>query len=266
MMPTLFTLGEEGVALRRRLRTAHQLAEQLALGLQPLLERLVHRRLHATDVVLGGEEAAELARVGLAEVLEDLGMAARGLHLLVQVPHLLQRPALGGDLVGEGHGALAQLALLDDLVDQTHLEAGLGWHVLTAGHHLQRLLGADDPWQPLGAAGAWQQAEVHFRQAAARRGHGDAVVGAQRHFEAAAEGGAVDRGDHRLGRAFHGVLHIEQARALLRAAELGDVRAGDEGAALADDHDRLGASVGQARRDAARQPVAHRRGEGVHRR
>ena len=64
-------LGEEHVALRGRLRAGHQLHEQLALGGHAFVERQVHRRFDAADVVLGREEAAELARVGLAEVGEE---------------------------------------------------------------------------------------------------------------------------------------------------------------------------------------------------
>ena len=283
MMPTLFTgngrrvvrhvgdlpdlaLGEEDVALRRRLRAGHQFDEQLALGLQPLVEGLVHRRLDAADVVFGREEAAEFAGVGLAEIGEDLRMAARGLHLLVDVAHLLQRPVLGDDLLREGDGAGAQLAFRHDLVDQAHLQARLARHVLARRHHLQRLLRPHDARQPLRAAGAGQQAEIDFRQAAAGGGHGHAVVTGERHFQAAAQRRAVDRGDHGLGRILDRVLHVEQARALRRLAEFGDVGAGDEGAAFADEHDRFRVRVGDGLFEAARQSVAHGRRERVHRR
>ncbi len=80
-------LGEEHVALRRRLRAGHQLHEQLALGRDALIERQVHGRLDAADVVFGREEAAELARIGLAEFGEELRLAARGFDLLVHVAH-----------------------------------------------------------------------------------------------------------------------------------------------------------------------------------
>jgi hypothetical protein len=109
--------------------------------------------------------------------------------------------------------------------------------VAAAGHHLQRLLGADDARQALRAAGAGQQAEVHFGQAALGRRHGHAVVAAQRHLEAAAERGAVDRGDDGLVRSRSSCTSA--SRAPRRLAELGDVGAGDEGAAVADQHDRL---------------------------
>ena len=69
-------------------------------------------------------------------------------------------------LAREGDRGLPQLAFGDELVDEAHVQALLRGHVLAAGHHLQRLLDADDARQPLRAAGAGQQAEVHFRQAA----------------------------------------------------------------------------------------------------
>ena len=80
---------------------------------------------------------------------------------------------------------------------------GLGYDVRAAvaagGHHLQGGLDADYARQALGAAGAGQEAQRHFRQAQAGRRNGDAVVGAERDLKAAAQGRAVDRGDHRLG-------------------------------------------------------------------
>ena len=74
---------------------------------------------------------------------------------------------------------------------------------------------------------------MHFRQAAFGTGNSHAVVGTQGHFQAAAQRRAVNRGDHRLGRAFHFVLHFRQRRAARRLAKLGDISAGNEGAAIA---------------------------------
>jgi hypothetical protein len=66
-------------------------------------------------------------------------------------------------------------------------------------HQRQRLLGADEPRQALGAAGAGQQSEPRLRQAeldvAGIVGR-DPVVTGQTELEAAAERGSVDgRGD-----------------------------------------------------------------------
>jgi hypothetical protein len=58
--------------------------------------------------------------------------------------------------------------------------------------------------QALGAASARQQAQLHFRQRDLRARHGDAVVAAQRQFQAAAHAHGMDRRHHRLGRALGG--------------------------------------------------------------
>jgi len=63
----------------------------------------------------------------------------------------------------------------------------------------------------LGAAGRGSNPKFTSGRPQRAEGHGDAVVGAQGHFQPAAQGGAVDGGDHRLGGAFHGVLDVEQA-------------------------------------------------------
>ncbi len=99
------------------MRAAHQLHEQLALDLQPFVERQVHRRFDAADVVFGGQEPAELAGMGLAEGGEDLGMGAVGFDLVGQVADLLQGPLLSDDLAGEGEGPLTQLAFVDEFIN-----------------------------------------------------------------------------------------------------------------------------------------------------
>ena len=81
-------------------------------------------------------------------------------------------------------------------------------------------------------------------------------MAAERHFEAAAEGGALDRGDDRLRRLFHGVERLDEAGRHRRLAEFADVRAGDEGAAFAGDHDGLDRVVGHRLLDAVLQALA----------
>ena len=217
----------------------------------------------------GASEAAELAGVGLAEVGEDLRVAARRLDLLVDVAHPPQRTVLGQHLAREGDGALAQLTFLHQLVDHAHLLAFTGRHVHAGGHHLQRLLRSNQPRQPLRAAGARQQAEIDFRQSAAGGRHGHAIITAQRGLQPAAEGGAVDSGDGRLRRALE-VAHGVDRPLLAPRSQATDVGAGDEGAPLADQHDRLGPGVGHGRlhpqrdafQNASRQRVHRRRIEG----
>ena len=261
------TLGEEHVALGGGLDAGDQLQEQLALDLDAFVEGEVHRRLDALDIVFRRQEAAELAAIGLAEVSEDLRLAAGGLDLLVLVANFPQRALLGQHLGGEGDGGVAQVPFRRQLVDEAHGQRGFRRHMLAGGDHLQRLFRADDAGQTLRAARAGQEAKVHFRQADLGRRNRDAVVGAERDFQPAAQRRAVDRGDHGLWAVFHGALHVEEAGALLRGlAELGDVGARDEGAAFADQHDGLDRCVFRRGLEARREAVAHRRRQGVHRR
>ena len=228
-------LGEKAVALRRALLTCHQLHEKSSLGLQALLEGLVHRSLDTANVPLGSHKAAEFSGVGFAEIGENLWFAARRLDLVVGISNPLQGASLGDDLTGESQGAVAQFSLFNDFINQTHGVTGRRRDVGAAGHHFQGLFHPDDARQTLGAAGAGKKAQGDFRQAAFGRRDRHAVVAGQGHFQTTAQGGAVDRRNHRLGGVFHGVLHVKQTGPLGGAAKLGDVCAGDEGAALADD-------------------------------
>ena len=79
--------------------------------------------------------------------------------------------------------------------------------------HLERLLDADQPRQPLRALRAGDDAQVHFGLAQLGVGGGDAVVAGHGQLEAAAERRAVHRHDHRLG----AVLDERQARRACRA-------------------------------------------------
>ena len=71
-------------------------------------------------------------------------------------------------------------------------------HVTASDDHVQRRLRADKPGQPLRAAAAWQDADKDLRQSDLRAGQREAVVAGHRHFEAAAEGCAVNGDDHGL--------------------------------------------------------------------
>ena len=71
---------------------------------------------------------------------------------------------------------------------------------LALQQQLHRILRRDDARHALGAAGAREQADLHFRQAepGLRVVGGDAVVAGQRQLETAAEREAIDGGDPRL--------------------------------------------------------------------
>jgi hypothetical protein len=164
----------------------------------------------------------------------------------------------------KARAAGAQLAFRHDLIEQACGEAGLRIDVRARCDHLQRLFRADDAWQALRSARTGQQTEMHFGQAALRRRHSDAIVATQRSFQAAAERGAVDRGDDGLGRILDRVADIVQARRLRRFAELGDVGAGDECPAVADQHYRLDGGVGDRLLHAFDDAVAHLLRQRVH--
>ena len=111
------TLGEKDIALRLGLGCDDQRREQGALLGDALVERQVDRVPHRFDRFLPGLEAAEFARIGFADGLEDLGMAARRLELVRSVAHFLQWRPLGDQAPGEGKRGFTQLSLLGELVD-----------------------------------------------------------------------------------------------------------------------------------------------------
>ncbi len=115
------------------------------------------------------------------------------------VADLAQRTAPSDDLAGVGDGVVAQCGFAGEPVDKTHRQALRRDDVGAGEHHLQRPARPGDTGQPLGAAGPGEQTEVDLGQPTSGRGYGDAVVGAQGNLQPASQGGAVDRGDHRLG-------------------------------------------------------------------
>ena len=145
----------------------------------------------------------------------------------------------------------------DDLLDQAVLERFGSTDRITADDHLDREFRPDRARQALGAAGARQQAELHLGQAELGFLHGHAEMTGQRDLEAAAERGAVDRGDDRLGRVLDLGEHVVEAGRLRRLAEFGDVGAGDEGAAGAGQDDALDRGIGDRGLDAFQNTAAH---------
>ena len=254
-----FALGEEVIALGGRFLRGQQLAEQFALALHALVERQFDGGLDALDDVPRRLEAARLA----GDRLLGLGEQLRRLERHGEVADAAQRRLLRQQHLGVGDRALQQVAF-DDGIDDA-LALGLGGRDVTARQDgVERVLGAGEARQALGATGARQQAEMHFRQAHARGRQGDAIVRAQRRLEAAAQRRAVQRGHDQLGRVLHGCDDVVQVRARRRLAELADVGAGDEGAAAADQHDGIDVRIPAERLDAVLDAGAHRRGQCIH--
>ena len=134
-----------------------------------------------------------------------------------------------------------------DLVHQAEAQRLGGALALAGENHVERRPQADQPRQPLTAARAGDQPELHFGQAELGLGvvGGDPVVAGEGQLQAAAETGAVDRRDDRLGQGLdpaHHLLSLEAQPLRLglggERGELLDVGAGDEGVGLAgDEHD-----------------------------
>ena len=176
---------------------------------------------------------------------EDRAVGLGCSELRVVVAQLAQRALLGQHFSGKGFAARRRT--FDDLLDQAVLERFRRRDRIAADDHLHREFGADRARQALGAAGARQQAELHFGQPEPRLLGGDAVVACQSDFETAAERGAVNGGNDRFRRVLHRDQHFGQAGRLRRLAEFGDVGASNEGAAAAGQHDRLYFRVGDRR-------------------
>ena len=157
---------------------------------------------------------------------------------------------------------------LDQPVDESDVEGLLRGDRIARRGHLQRLLDARHARQPLRAPCAGKEAELDLGHAQFRRGQRHPVMARQSDLQPAAERRAVDRGDHWLGAILDDVDHLGKHRLLHRLgrAELADVRPGEEGLALADDHHRLDALVRVRLPDRRDQPLAHRMAERVDRR
>ena len=84
---------------------------------------------------------------------------------------------------------------------------------------------ADDARQPLRAAGTGDDAQRHLRQTHHVPGGRDARVAAERQLEAAAERGAVQRGDDGLPQASIAAITAGSWGSAERLAELAKVRA-----------------------------------------
>ncbi len=251
-------LGEEGVDQPLALVGLHQFHEELALALEALLEGQLAGRLNRAHRGGGRDLAAPLLQHRLIGRVEIHRLGLR---------HLADRAAGGAavqQLLRIGQADLAGFALLH-LVEDAQLQRLGRADMPAGGDQVERRLGAGQARQALGAAGAGQDAQVHLGQPEFGLGHGDAVMGRERHFETAAERGAMHRRDHQQRRGLDPVADLGQARLLRRLAEFADVGAGEIGGAVAIDHDRPGALV-LGPHHAVDQPLPDREAERVDRR
>ena len=238
-------LGKEQVALAARLVRSQAFAEQRPLLSQALLERQGDRVLDALDAVARRDQAARAPGDRSPGLVEEVGGRAS-----IFRSRVLRAPLPSATNASAKATAAETKSPSSTRSSSKPLSRALpGRHELTAQDRLERRLDADHPRQPLGAAGTRQQTELDLRQTEAGAAVADPVVAAERQFQAAAEGGAVDRRHHRLRAVLELGDHLAQVRVLRRLAELADIRAGAETAPLPGQHQRLDAVVARSLRD-----------------
>ena len=86
-----------------------------------------------------------------------------------------ERRLSGKPPLGPHQGGVQQFVVVDYAVDEPELEGFLGEDRVADEVHLERLVGADEPRQPLGAAEARDDAELDLGLAEQRRARGDPV-------------------------------------------------------------------------------------------
>ena len=195
--------------------TGHEVDEVAALDLDRVVEvelGALHGRGH--DVVRSGVVGALelLAQVGRErrQVLRELGIGRRAAGDLVAlgVPRLHRRVRVGLDPSLRGGDQL--LARCHELVDDPEL-LGLGGTVTLAlqQQRQQRVGDAEHPHRTHDAASAGQQPKLNLGEAELDRWvvERDPVVAREADLEAAAQRGAVDRGDDRLAERLEAPQH-----------------------------------------------------------
>jgi hypothetical protein len=117
--------------------------------------------------------------------------------------------------------------------------------------HVQRGFQPDEPWQPLRAGRARQDADAHLGQRHLRARLHDAVVAAHCKLEAAAHHHPVDRRHHRRGGSLDQRDHLGQfgRGGCLGQVELTNVRTSAEGTAAAGEHDGAHRRIGLRAQD-----------------
>ena len=230
--PRDLALREEEVTQRRRLRRSDLGIEDFVLSRDALVEGELHRRLDALDARVGCAHAAGAALNLLAHRIEDPGVVDP--HLAVAHPRV--GSAGGGPLGREGDRLLEEIPLHRP-VHEPHsggLRTGDG---RSAQYHLERLCRAHQARQTLRASRPGRHADLHLGLAEPRVRGAHPIVAGHRELEPAAEGMAVDRGNHRLLARFAHLDGVAKIGLALRpGAQTLDVRAGDEGPPAARHH------------------------------
>ena len=188
-------LGEKGITQRLRLVRSDLHIKQLAFERAAFVERQGRGRLDRLDAGIGRALVAGAPRDCFAGGLEQLRRALG--EFFAPVADAGQGADIA-DPAGEGNRRGAQICFGDELVNDAERVCLLGRDVAARRDHLERRLRTDQARQALGPAGTRQDADLHLGEAQFGARHRDPVMAGKRDFQAAAQGIAVDRGDHRL--------------------------------------------------------------------
>jgi len=187
---------------------------------------------------------------------------------------LIAFASLGGglscDLPRESDSAWQQVAV-NQLIDDAGLQRIRRFDRIAIGAHLDRFGDAGEARQALRTSRSRNEAEFHFRLSDLRAGDGDAIVARHGHFQAAAEGGAVNRHYHGLGAVFYFQQKREQAGAGLCLArshfcEFFYVSARDKSAAAPNHHRCAYGPIFIDLIDGCGNSFRHAGADGIHRR
>jgi hypothetical protein len=174
----------------------------------------------------------------------------------------------GGERVGPFQGGVEVALDRDDPVDEAHGEGLRRPHLAARPEHLLGPGPADQAGQPLGTACTGEHAEEDLRHAQTGVLRREAQVAGQRRFEAAAQGEAVDGGDHRPGNGLEGIegaVEVADQPVGIRL-DLADLGAGGEDPVVPGQHHRLEFGIGGQAFDVIAELVEQLGRQGVHRR
>ena len=244
---------------RARFGRPFELGGQPALDLQAFVERQTGGRLQRVEQ---GERRLPVAH-GLGDLLallleEAVGVLAASHRLFAGAARAC---IFGHQFARDRDGARDQVAF-DDRVNEVHVVRGLGGDRLARQNHVERMPKVHDARQPLGAAGAGNDAEGEFRQTEARVLVGHAIMAGERELGSRAERGAVHGRHHRTGAVLDQPQHLVEAGRRYSRVEFLDVGAGDEGSPRAAEHDRLDVrpalEIGKGLLQSRAHPAIHR--------
>nr|WP_272926703.1 hypothetical protein [Streptomyces sp. SID5914] len=231
-------LGEERMAQGGRLLSVHQHQERLPFLGQPLLERCGRRLLDQSESRRRRQESS----AALAQALARHAQRGRVAGPDIQVADPRERPH-GGHPGCEFQRRRHHITLHDPIEEPSSREVSeLPRPVrCPAADHVRRHGSPHQAWQPLGAAGAGDECQVHLGEPDPALRRRNPVMGAQRELQSAAETCAVDRGHDGLVRGLQSRDDIAERRLRsgLRRPELGDVGPGGEESLAAGEHDGI---------------------------